>query len=122
MNRRSFFASLVAAAGATIVAPQILLSSAHDRMRWKKSEGSFVYVPNPEWYDAPYELHFFHNPESGTIDRVIEATDQDPIVLAETSLVAEVFPMRFYQDELGRFRHIPAYIKRKYLTTARPVA
>lgn len=53
MNTRSFLKSLLVAA----VAPQVLAAVAKDRCRWTKTI-SGLYVINPAWVTAKYELTY----------------------------------------------------------------
>lgn len=52
MNKRSFLKSLLTLA----VAPQIILSTSADRFKWKKTGD--LWIINPEWVNAPYEVSF----------------------------------------------------------------
>lgn len=57
MNRRGFLKSLGLALGVA-VAPQVLLSRAPDAFKWKRAS-SGVWVLNPEWVNAPYEIGYW---------------------------------------------------------------
>lgn len=54
MNRRSFFASLAAGVAAISVLP----SATTYARRWVVPKRSLIAVPNPDWFNAPYEMVF----------------------------------------------------------------
>jgi hypothetical protein len=56
INLRSFLKSILV----TSVAPQILVSVATDKARWVRA-ASEVWVPNPEYATAPYEISLYNN-------------------------------------------------------------
>lgn len=58
MNRRSFFQSL-AVIGAAVAAPSLFLPRL-EKVKWKKARG--VYVPNPAYQTAPFEVFFIDMP------------------------------------------------------------
>lgn len=102
MNRRSFFRTL--GLGAAAAAAQIYLPKFPDSMRWKVTrEASGIYVPNPEWVNAPYEVLFLVlvDPASPGFD----VTKVHPIVFKRGcfrsdewpgfKVVDERFPIRF---------------------------
>lgn len=55
MNRRNFFQSLAALAGAASVSPLIFLPK-FDPVRWKALGPSGLLVPNPAYHNAVYEF------------------------------------------------------------------
>lgn len=59
MNTRSFFKSLATIAIGSIVAPQVLIPKFADSFKWKRQAESGIYVLNPEWVNAPYEMAFY---------------------------------------------------------------
>jgi hypothetical protein len=60
MNTRSFLKSILVAA----VAPTILLPALKDSYKWVRPNTNSLYVINPDWINAEYELAFVyaHNP------------------------------------------------------------
>lgn len=59
MNRRNFLKSLATAAAAFAILPS---ATSYTRAPWKKVAGSGIYVVNPEWLNAPYEIAFMFAP------------------------------------------------------------
>jgi hypothetical protein len=67
MNRRSFFRGAFLAAAGVILSPVVSLSKPWEPeppiFRYKYSADRRTLVPNPEWFNAPYEVAFLikHN-------------------------------------------------------------
>ena len=59
-SRRSFFKSLGALVAGAAIAPQVFIPKADDCFRWKRH--GEIWVVNPEWINAPYELSFIEFP------------------------------------------------------------
>ena len=55
-SRRSFLKSMLVAA----IAPSVLAGVCSDRFKWKRTND--VWVPNPEWVKAEYEVYFINQP------------------------------------------------------------
>jgi len=55
LNRRSFFKTLATAAAGFTILPA---ATKYTRTPWKKLSASGIYVVNPEWRDAPYQMYF----------------------------------------------------------------
>jgi len=53
MNKRDFLKSILIGC----VAPSILVASANDHYKWKKYNN--IWIPNPEYITAPYEIVFY---------------------------------------------------------------
>lgn len=58
MNKRSFLKSILLAS----IAPSLLLSGSKDRFKWKKSEGNVLWVINPDYVSAPFEMAILATP------------------------------------------------------------
>jgi hypothetical protein len=56
MNRRSFFTKLGMAATTISILPSALTYT----RKWVKTEQ--IWIPNPEWENAPYKLYFAEHP------------------------------------------------------------
>src|SRR5678816_4646291 len=54
-SRRAFFKQL-ALSVAAIRSANILIPAAADAFKWKRPAGRYVYVPNEEYINAPYEI------------------------------------------------------------------
>jgi hypothetical protein len=59
-TRRSFFKQL-ALGVAAVSSAHILLPKAADAFKWKQPQGKLMYVVNPEYVDAPYEVAIIPN-------------------------------------------------------------
>lgn len=59
MNRRGFLTSLIGGVLAAGVAPNILAGAGR---KWVKAK-SGMFVPNPDWVNAPFELGFVASPQ-----------------------------------------------------------
>lgn len=55
MNRRRFFSNLIGAAAEFAILPSAVTYS----RKWIKPKQSPVFIPNPEWVNAPYEIYFW---------------------------------------------------------------
>jgi hypothetical protein len=53
MNRRSFFRDLALGLSAAVFAPHAI-----DAFKWKQPAGAKIWVMNPDWFTAEYELSF----------------------------------------------------------------
>lgn len=60
-TRRSFFAQL-ALSVAALSSASILIPQAADAFKWQRTK-QWLYVLNPEWVNAPYEIGFSPNAE-----------------------------------------------------------
>lgn len=105
MNRRSFFRTL--GLGAAAVAAQVYLPKLPDRMRWKATRQGDIYVVNPEWVNAPYEVWFAFDPPPAWMPGT-DPTKVHPIVFKRgefglqwsgKQFVKDPFPIRL--NELG---------------------
>ena len=73
MNKRSFLKSLLTCA----VAPSILLPTFKDAHKWKRTE-NFLFMPNPAWQDAPYEVAFLFPYQRIILD--IPSLDENSVI------------------------------------------
>lgn len=82
MTKRTFFKSIMGAVAAVALAPEI----AFGRQWWSMSRG-FPAPVNPEWVDAPFEVHFW-------IDERAEKRILDQIKLANLKPYHELQAIR----------------------------
>jgi hypothetical protein len=61
MNRRGFLKGALAGLAANIFVPR-----ATDAFKWKR-RASGIWVVNPEWVKAPYEIHYYYLPENKSV-------------------------------------------------------
>jgi len=102
MNRRSFFKTLAAAVAGTVVLPPAIT---FDRC-WKtaasyKKVGG-IWVINPEWLNAPYELSFLRNQGFDRVSPVLFKRPEFPQIHAienDPRRVSEGFPLRCKSKE-----------------------
>ena len=95
MNRRSFLTSLgliIAAASA----PGLLLPRASDHARWKKSASQVLYVPNPEYVSAPYEMTFLWDVNTAML------FEREGCILSSDARWPDKYPPRFDDVEMKR--------------------
>lgn len=55
MQRRNFLKAILLGCAA----PSVLLRASSDAFQWKRAATTDLYVPNPEWINAPYEVMFY---------------------------------------------------------------
>lgn len=82
-NRRGFLKSMLAAAvGASILVPTF--SDAH---KWKRSAKTGLWVLNPEYVNAPYEVRFLFNPAA------LEKLQDNPCIVSKRGTPLKGHPM-----------------------------
>ena len=92
MNRRGFFKSLGLAIGVAAVAPAVLIPRASDAFKWKRASG--IWVLNPEWVNAPYEIGYcWIDPDPRTITPVIHTR-----YINTNNLEKCCYPLRLNRD------------------------
>lgn len=117
MNRRSFFKTLAVAAAGFSVLPS---ATTYARAKWVKQASSGIYVVNPAWVNAPYEVAWFTfegDPKTITREDMCgyifpkEAGEvtRYPIGPEGAFRVQEMRPLRF--DSLDMKNPIPPIIK-----------
>lgn len=108
MNRRSFLASLAAAAAA----PQVLIATATDAFRWKKTvEG--LWVLNPEWVNAPYELLILSELRPDGFNKTFLHHRWNAIPENCNIILKDAYPLRYGYNPTTRARKpIPTFIQR----------
>lgn len=85
MNRRGFFKTLATAVAGFSILPA---ATTYTRAPWKKSAGSGIWIVNPEWLNAPYEVTFF----------------------VEDHRIIELYPIRYQDPRPGSFC-VPPWIE-----------
>jgi len=94
MNRRNFFSALAKGIAAISVLPAAATYARH----WHKTASSGVWIVNPEWRDAKYEIEFQYAHWPGTVRKLVpiffnrRSIDSPPLLLHER--VRESFPIR----------------------------
>ena len=63
MNRRRFLKNLIGATAATAAAFSILPAATTYARKWVKTSTAQIWVPNPEWVTAEYEVMWMGNAE-----------------------------------------------------------
>jgi hypothetical protein len=100
IDRRSFFKNILVAA----VAPSLLLSISPDKFKWKRQASSGIYVINPEWVNAPYEICFVGSPSAGfrDITPVIlpraERYAKEKLLYGTDLVISDAYPVRLMND------------------------
>ena len=115
MNRRSFFKTLAVAAAGFSVLPS---ATTYARAKWVKQASSGIYVVNPAWVNAPYEVAWFVCGDPKTITKenmcgyIFPKDDyftRYPIGPEGSFRVQELRPVRF--DSLDMKNPIPSIIR-----------
>lgn len=99
-NRRSFFKSLALLGAAAAGCPGVFVPK-FEPVKWKRtpSLGRELYVPNPEYYTAQYEIYYITQP--GLFDgRILVDRAGKPNI--------EPYPVRF---NTSPYHPIPPFIK-----------
>lgn len=101
-SRRSFFAQLAVAVAGTVVAPSILARCAPDAFKWRKTTHG-LYVVNPEWLTAEYEIRFLFEP--GMLTPCLMSREGDSAASYSPKpgqrFIRESFPIR--QNAKGKY-------------------
>lgn len=99
-TRRSFFSTLALGLTGAIIAPSLLLSKSDDRFKWKRA-ASGVWVINPDYINAPYEIAFIYEAQTPTMmDVMIFRRDVELPPEFKPKRVPQIFPYRY--DKEGR--------------------
>lgn len=114
MNRRGFFKTLATAAAGFAILPA---ATTYARTPWKRLAGSDIYVINPEWVNAPYEMYFLVEDSGLLSPRAVIAPSTLSIFDRSTAgwtegkkIIAEYYPMRFINID-GEF--VPVHLMKK---------
>lgn len=93
MNTRSFIKSLLLCAAA----PQVILSSSLDKQKWKATvkhiKKNGIYVPNPEYFKAEYEVVFLIGANS-SFAPILFKRENKPKEMVGVKYVFENIPIR----------------------------
>lgn len=84
---------------AVSAAPAVLVARQPDRCRWKRLDPGGIWIPNPEYYNAPYEIKFLWEPEmkmilapSGSLSIVSEVSEMYPLRFKDVTTLYPVYP------------------------------
>lgn len=102
MNRRGFLKTIGTAVACFTVLPS---ASTYDR-KWVRTNS--LYVPNPDYLNAPYELRFCYLDKPSEINIIeIDRSIQYPL---DSVFVHESFPVRFDKTWRGEIKYIQPFI------------
>lgn len=93
MNRRTFFKSLAIAAAGFSILPS---ATSYDR-KWAKAN-SDLWVPNPEYFNAPYEIAFISY--EGSLSGLLIDRERDNSLKERPGFIRDEFPLRFRTKEI----------------------
>ena len=115
MNRRGFLSGLAAVAATFAVLP----SAVTYQRTWRIPPRKQLYVPNPAYYDAPYEIYApgleikydrtIYPFYAKAVDKKLLARSRNPATITDLIGGREVFPTRFVSEN-GVWVAVPPFI------------
>lgn len=109
MNKRSFLKSLLTLA----VAPQIILSTSVNRFKWKRAGD--LWIINPEYVNAPFEIGFLMPPQTTFYDFILAYKDKPSFsILNREALPKDHMSSMPWPYRLNnKMEHVAPFIKAK---------
>ena len=110
MNRRSFFKTLATAAAAFTILPSAVTYG----RTWAKKTSSGIYVVNPAWVNAPYEVGFYFQPYEKFLHPIVFQKGAGEVIrnpMEGRYRIDEPWPIRFASVPIEGLKPIPPIIE-----------